>query len=404
MKLQAVLPLCSTEMRYINVCNTSLSALVNACRAPGAPSLPRKEVGIDIFIQNFPGLQRFSKRSRYQDSEGEGSFLFQSFRTDGVCASLLFGKKHTHCSRRSAEELKEISSTKKRKREDKAQAKKGGTLVNREERPLPENARVVSIDPGRRDMLYAVVGSKSKAEARYKLPTAAYRKRCKTAEATELAEQTLKKVQTTDGNNLYSLMLGLPSCRDVFEWRRFLDAYLPLLPEILKAKRRRCLRRTRFDSYIRRDKVLDQVIKELLGGSLKASSNTFVALGNANACSTGFGHASAPQGRFYWRLHRVHKVEVDLVDEFRTSQVCHQCRIARLYNAKVNGKKTRILEACPNCRNPKGTGPRFWHHDLNGAMNIRPCFLEARLGHPRPSCFDRAIKDRLPNLPRDFHP
>ena len=71
--------------------------------------------------------------------------------------------------------------------------------------------------------------------------------------------------------------------------------------------------------------------------------------------------------------------------------------------AKHHGRKTWILEACPNCRCRNDTGPKILHHDFHGAINIRHIFLEQMEGRARPHCFTRGT-DRLSNSPSDFHP
>ena len=65
--------------------------------------------------------------------------------------------------------------------------------------------------------------------------------------------------------------------------KTFTDAYLPLLTTLVLAKQSRCLRRTRFDSFIRRDMALDQVINEIVGGSLSrnACESAWVAFGES---------------------------------------------------------------------------------------------------------------------------
>lgn len=232
----------------------------------------------------------------------------------------------------------------------------------------------------------------------------------------ELGEASLRRTRTIDVHgrvtNLYDACCSLPTYRDVFNWSSYLSAYLPILDDLLRCKRRRALRRAQYDHYLRKDKVLDQVIRQLTGGSLSPSScrETHIALGSAAACcSSGRGHDSAPLGRFRWRLEKVHKINVTLIDEFRTSQNCSACRQARLYPVKMTDRlrgrvhqPSWVLKACPSCRNTAGTGPRIWHRDVNAALNIRACFYAQVAGEPRPEHLDRA-RARLPNYPSHFH-
>ena len=115
----------------------------------------------------------------------------------------------------------------------------------------------------------------------------------------------------------------------------------------------------------------------------------------ANACSTGFGYAPAPQERLRRRLAKLHGAKVFLMDEFRTSQLrcrCHGRLDKVTVRNYVDGKPKRIqphgLRRCPTCPNEKGA-PLYCHRDVNAARNILNCFLsEAADGH-RPDAFSR---------------
>ena len=395
-KPQGLLPLCHTDLRHIQINGTTMVGLIGSLVAKGEMRenlrIKTKTASKDDILTHFPGLRSFQCGSRYMDGD---NFTFQSFRTDGVSASVLFGQKHIHRSRHDSNGKSTDERPKKKRRTETKSCLHS---------PL-NGKRIVCIDPGRTDMIYAVFGNDTEVQGRFAVPTSHFRKRCRTEDVKQQGEKNLKSVKLDDGSSLWSAMNALPTCRDVTRWQDYLDAYLPLIDNIMLAKRARCLRRTRFDAYIRRDRVLDQIIKQILGGSLSPSrkETTLVGLGAAKVCSTGFGHASAPQGRLRFRMEKVHRINVTMIDEFRTSQVCSMCRIARLYKAKHHGRKTWILEACPNCRCRNDTGPKILHHDFHGAMNIRHIFLEQMKGRARPHCFTRGT-DRLSNSPSDFHP
>jgi len=398
-KPQALLPMCHADVRHIQINNSTMVNLINAIVAKGElpedSRISTKTATLQHYLTHFPGLRAFQRRQRYMDSD---TFTFQSFRTDGVSASILFGPKHTHSSKRNAAECQELQQAKKRRKTSSSSS------IACQSSPL-EGKRVVAIDPGRTDMIYAVHGTDAHVEGRFTVPSNDFYRRCRTSEAQALGEKCLRRVMLDDGRNLLAAVSTLPTSKDIFEWRAFTDAYLPILTSLLLAKRSRCLRRTRFDAYIRRDKVLDQVIKEIVGGTLRrqACESTYVALGASKVCSTGFGHASSPQCRLRFRLEKVHKVHVTMIDEFRTSQVCSCCQEARLYKTKVHGRRHWVLESCPNCRNNYGTGPKILNHDLHGAMNIRSIFLEQMAGRARPQCFTRGTA-KLSNCPKSFHP
>jgi Putative transposase DNA-binding domain len=385
MKAQALLPLCSLDVRHVSINPSTLVGLVNACVGRGELAeefrIQSKVASLKHFFEFFPGLHVWERRTRYRDDAA--NFQFRGLRTDGVSASLLFGPEL--CCR-------------KRKR---VPEESGDVFDDRPlspptpVQPLEAKARLISIDPGRRDMIYAIIDTKDGRQSRYRLPTSHYLKRTQRSKFQEFGEENLRRVRLPDGRSLYSANCSLPTRKDVFAWTDFLVAYLPLLDDLLRAKRRRCLRRTKYDQFLRRDKVLDEVIKELLGGTLAPSARkeTQVALGMATTrCSTGFGYAPASQGRLYWRLTKVHGIEVTLVDEFRTSQNCSRCNLARLYRVWERGKHSWQLKACPLCSNAKRTGPLVWQRDHNAAQNIRACFLFQHVrGETRPGCMQRGV-------------
>lgn len=265
-------------------------------------------------------------------------------------------------------------------------------------------------------MVYAVIGDQfGNEEQRYAYPTALYVRRTAQQLHARLGRKALLRAQALpDGRNLFEAYSTLPPHRDVFAWSSFLGAYLPLLEPLLQAKRWRRLRRARLHAYIRRDRVCDQIIRDLLGGSLssEARKEVHIAYGSGAAVSSsGFGAPPAPQQRLLWRMQQVHHgLKVTMVDEYRTSQICSNCLVERLYAAKapppslVSGRPDAAamvrpigepcwkLRACPRCKNSQDTGPLVLHRDLNAARNIRACFLaEAEGGEGlRPQALRRA--------------
>jgi len=166
---------------------------------------------------------------------------------------------------------------------------------------------------------------------------------------------------------------------------------LPHLQSFINCRKARILRRTAFRAYMKRDKALDMICKSLTSGS---EGTTLVAFGGANSCSTGFGHAPAPQSRLRFRLTHHHNARVSIIDEFRTSRCCHQC-FATLEHAytldKIHMKKVKLhrVLSCPQCLNSKGH-KQFWHRDFNAAKNIMSCYLAEAQGMERPSALCRS--------------
>ena len=423
-KPQPLLPRCKVDIRHISVNPTTLVSLVNGAvyrsDMDEAFRIKTKTAPLDVFLTHFPGLCAYQRQRRCRDDTGR--LLLRSIRTDGVVASVFFSST-----------IK--GSVRGHKDEEKGQKRKRGSIVETttnlpsyfEEHQINElkevsgcsvpmlegKKRIVSIDPGSRDMIFALIDdNRSPADDPevFSLPSSEFVKRTRRWKAEEIGTETLRRTRTRNAlgkdTNLYDARCSLPTYRDVFGWQIYLDAYLPILDDLLRCKRRRILRRAQYDHFLRRDRVLDQVIKELTGGSLSPSScrETHIALGSAAAyCSLARGHDSVSMSRFRWRMEKVHNIAVTLVDEFRTSKNCSTCRVARLYEVKVKKRSCWALKACPCCRNSSGTGPKVWHRDLNAAFNIRACFYARTAGQDRPTYLDRAV-GKFPDSPRQFHP
>ena len=154
---------------------------------------------------------------------------------------------------------------------------------------------------------------------------------------------------------------------------------------------------------MKRDREIDRVCQDLCGGQAfcsepKAQSTivAFVPLapeglrpGAANACSTGFGYAPAPQSRLRHRLRHVHGARVCLVDEYLTSQRCCGCG-GKLDSVKEPGRRDPVwhVKRCSSCRNGRGA-PLTRHRDINAATNILEIYMNLAKFGKRPLVFTR---------------
>ena len=125
---------------------------------------------------------------------------------------------------------------------------------------------------------------------------------------------------------------------------------------------------------------------------------TIVAFGAANACSTGFGYAPAPQSRLRHRLRHVHGARACLVDEYLTSQRCCGCG-GKLDSVKEPGplalgqrlgRRDPVwhVKRCSSCRNGRGA-PLTRHRDINAATNILEIYMNLAKFGKRPLVFTR---------------
>ena len=429
-----VVPLWSCHVHAIAIYPTTLKALVRIANdlTNGCKKRKREydeECEQLDFWSFFPGARRLL-------GQGSAARLHAFIRTDGITASV-------NVRRPSSDELPSALRS-----DDFSDPKLDFGAV----RPR-QGQRLVAVDPGRRDMITAVVseglhhGPVSVADERLQqsisVSTKQYRHNARTAAAARVTRRAYDRQDAT----LRVRMQALPCSRAYECWEAYLQAAIPLLKDRCEALQATCVRRARFMSYMRRDSELDRICKLLCGtatpqdrqarreAAAGQSLPTLVAFGAANACSTGFGYAPAPQGRLRHRLAKVHGARVTLVDEFRTSRVCSCCGellecVHRRpeavlaswaqYDAAVEKKrekweKRRIARGrpprpataapprrlctlvygvlrCRNCQKTRTGKPFFWHRDENASRNIMAVYLSLADNGKRPTPLSRPAR------------
>ncbi len=337
-----------------------------------------------LWKASFPGIDRLLGRQK-QDA----FFL----RTDGISVSVAFRRGGASSERPL-----------KRKRQDQPAPGAAEAPVL----PRPEAFdRLVGIDPGRRDMVYAVCYEGDVEKDPVKMSTREMRDRSGAASAAAKVAELLTATPLADGTLLLDQINLLPSNRDFLEWDEYVRRVVPLLDPWMAAYRKRSFLSKRLLSYARRDAALDALCARIAPGGL----STLVAFGaGADACcTTGFGHGPAPQGRLRRRLELTREgVQVLMVAEPFTSQRCHACKgqlevvLTRLKQRKRKPKGLREAAApdvclsgnrrrdvvgvrrCQTCRGACGE-PKHWHRDANAARNILEAGLASLRGESRPA-------------------
>ena len=325
------LPLCSFHVRPIGIYPTSLGTLLASLRSDTANgSRKRKrddeEAPVVDFWSHFPGARRLT-----QPNGNSVRKLYPFIRCDGVSASVT--------CRRPAVDARGTGPRTPFPMIVLDCLPGGG------QPPIPGPAdRLVAVDPGRRDMITAVFSDQAKAPL--VVSTRGFHRKTRTSTAAVITKWSLDKADA----DLRSKLEDLPSSRCFETWASYLAAVLPLVKLRVEALQRKCVRRARFMNYMRRDREIDRICQDLCG-----NQPTIVAFGAANACSTGFGYAPAPQSRLRHRLRHVHGARVCLVDEYKTSQLCCGCG-GQLGLVREPGRRAPVwhVKRCSFCRNGRG--------------------------------------------------
>jgi hypothetical protein len=350
-KPQGLLPVSSYKVKCIAVSPTGLKSLLTACRLP---------IGL-TFRDCFPGIRRFLRGGRITSSD--------YIRTDGISASVTL--------ERTALEGPPTKRSRGVKLDDT------GPQGPRPVLPL-QGQKLIAIDPGRREMIYGVT-VEDPSNKGLSVSTKSFRHHAGLTATSSLTTRLQKTTMCSDGISVYEKITSLPSRKNIYLWDDYVTALVPHLGLVLQVRRSRCLRRRALRSYMLRDKALDEVCKAITAGS---NGTTLVAFGGANSCSTGFGHAPAPQGRLRHRLSKHHNARVCIIDEFRTSRYCHQCQSLLTHATAFDQTSNRTVQihhvlSCSECRNSKGC-KQFWHRDFNAAKNILACYIAEARGEERP--------------------
>ena len=167
------------------------------------------------------------------------------------------------------------------------------------------------------------------------------------------------------------------------QWRNYLDALMPMLPDILRVWQQRMFRRQSLKSYIAIDKALTRQCRAITG----RREGTLVAFGAANSCHTGFGFAPVPQKRLRHRLSTAHGARISLISEHFTSKVCTVCDSLLLPVRSNTREDIWGVRRCPHCRHWHHGAPLHVHRDVNAAKNILRIYLELARSGKRPAIF-----------------
>ena len=237
---------------------------------------------------------------------GNSSKFAYFFSTDGINASLLFEKQRKVGVRSDFGEGKVLKSI---------EPIEGGEQLSVQEfTALTYEQRIVAIDPGRRNLFLGIdnKGKVIKCTAKRYYSMAGFKERLKK-----------QKSWLRNDSKIDVAIKSMPTSRTsvLKKYKAHLEHLLPHLRGIMLFFCQNKQKRLRFTSYIRQQRALDNLCREITGGRRE----TIVAYGDAGFSGTAKGHSSTPNKLFKQRL-QAHCDNVVMVDEFRTSKACHNCR------------------------------------------------------------------------------
>ncbi|WP_353213449.1 hypothetical protein [Rhodovarius sp.] len=434
-KAMRPLPLCKLRVGHVAVDRTTLKSLLLELRAAGHPvsdleiplltavEVPRDENGepvrkkprkhadgndkktrnrrigaddareTELFWSHFPKAKRLLRGRA-------GAALCPFIRTDGISCSVAV---HLPGRPSTKEEVKVLKSF-----ENSCDLSPGNP------RPLirRNDQRLVSVDPGRRDMVYCCVKAGSEVSPTtsfFKVSTRQHVKEAKRRRVAGVTEALQKRTILSAEEyrehdrhpDLHSALVHMPSSKAFETYGAYEAAMLPILEEAVTAMGARRLRREALLSFMSKDKALDKICHQICGGvaitkaqKRGGQARVLVAFGNGGKVSTtGCGYAPAPQARLRHRLQHVWGAQVSLINEYRTSKCCSKCVqetqlcgqvMGMVYKRRNKGQvlkrpvKIHGVLRCPDREHG------FCHRDRNAAVNIMAIYEALAAENPRP--------------------
>ena len=156
-------------------------------------------------------------------------------------------------------------------------------------------------------------------------------------------------------------------------------------------------RKLKFGVYIKTLQSENKLVKKVRD---KFGNNCVIVFGNWNR-RKGFRNNAPTPSIGMKRLFREHGFEVYIIDEYKTSSVCRECKgdvenfmrrpnpkPYETYNDKKQEKgKERLVHGLLRCKNESCS--KLWNRDILGSQNIQDkgyCILK---GEELPTCFQR---------------
>lgn len=349
-----------------------------------------EEAQTQLFWSHFPGAMRLLRGRR-------GSKLHPFLRTDGISCSVALILPDRPETRAEIKALKRVQN---------ACDLMPGNPVPIARQPWQ---RLVSIDPGRRDMIYGLAeeGGETSVMSNFKVSTRQHLREAKRARAREatikLQKRTMIHAEVYRSQDLqadlHSTLCHLPSNKAFETYGDYERSMIPILEEAVSAMSARRLRRESFFSFQSKDRAIDTVCRKICGGRWTPPKArmirplVLVAFGNGGKVSTtGCGYAPAPQARLRHRLVHVWNARVSLINEYNTSKRCATCGelLREVFKTKNKGMtlKTPVkihgILRCVDKLRKHERGSVFLHRDKNAAINIMRIYKALACGEERP--------------------
>jgi len=319
-----------------------------------------------------------------------------SLHTDGVGVSIAYNKAGQAVTNR--EKQKERKGVVQMDSDDDSRS-------NQVLRPIdiPENTRIIAVDPGKRDLYTSVEDVDGADKHRVRQYSG---KRWMHESGGNKAKRKRESWSLKTGKKYDRWLKSMPTAKvatsaDMLKHIAHLNVRFKQCMEVNGQKK---VRRLRFTNYVKRQRALSRMCDEFLhdgDGTVNKQNKKIVVFGDAKFQATG------PVTKLRKQLRLRDDVHMVDFDEFRTSLLANCCahddsrdkenqEIKEEKNVEVEGplgalkpgatKRSRIhgVRICNNCR-------KTWNRDVNAALNMLHLFhFSQNNGGKRAYRFSRA--------------
>ena len=246
--------------------------------------------------------------------------------------------------------------------------------------------RVIGIDPGRTNIIYAAEKLPDKTVKTYKLTRKQYYNSSGITKCKEKSKNWQKQIQEEE--QIYA-QYSIKTI-NTETWNLFIDNYISVYNKLWSHKTQQKYGRERFRVYTLKRKTLDIFFNTFLSKNLPIPD---IAYGSAGFKCNGRNELSAPKSSILERCKKKFE-HVKEIDEYRTTKVCRDCNNV-LQQVRISSRSEAAPSALPyvrglsRCCSTECSQTSYKGRDKNAALNIARCYLG------RPTMLLRDRKEKL---------
>jgi hypothetical protein len=394
-KLSSLVPLYSTEAKYITIDTTALYWLLGGKRGTGKTAAEFLEEGIEEWkkILNLSsGHTVHASRKRFE----------MIFHTDGVGCTIKL--------RKWKPKQEDMDASEKKKQQIQFAKDRLEQEIARIENIHDDDCNFVGIDPGRKRFAMVVKQHASRGsfasnneEIVLNISNGRYYHECKMKYRRRRVDLWMKDMTCT---NEGGVVIGVsnwwkeqPSAKGGFCYNTMQNLryiFSGPLQKVVELKQSKKCRKLRWKVYMHTQKTLSRFCSDRLGG-MDETKHTVIAYGDGKFNTNSKGHAPLPRNDKLLELLRKHKhrakmkrlynVTVLNIWEFNTSQVCSTCHSFDGLDGCETATNSHFVRRCqnPSCR-------MIWDRDVNACRNMIYLGKLLKNRMERPELFRRSLK------------